>query len=120
VPFGGSYRPFWLGLGAVSFDLMLAVVITSLARRRLGYGAWRATHWTAYASWPVALIHGLGIGTDAGSTWSLLITLACLVTVGAAVAARLAGRDANGDLDLPRRPPGRARPAPRLTAEGRR
>src|SRR6202049_3007922 len=23
VPFVGSYRPFWLGLGAVSFDLLL-------------------------------------------------------------------------------------------------
>ena len=34
VPFTGSYRPFWLGLGAVSFDLMLAVTITSLLRRR--------------------------------------------------------------------------------------
>jgi sulfoxide reductase heme-binding subunit YedZ len=107
-------------LGALSFDLILAIVITSLARRRLGYGAWRATHWVAYASWPIALIHGLGIGTDAGSTWSLLITLVCLVTVGVAVAARLARREAHRELGLPERPPGRPRPAPRLTMEGRR
>ena len=32
IPFTGSYRPLWLGLGAVAFDLMLAVVITSLLR----------------------------------------------------------------------------------------
>ena len=37
IPFTGSYRPFWLGLGAVAFDLMLAVVITSLLRERIGY-----------------------------------------------------------------------------------
>lgn len=30
IPFVGSYRPFWLGLGAVAFDLFLAVIITSL------------------------------------------------------------------------------------------
>ena len=37
VPFAGSYRPFWLGLGAIAFDLLLAVTITSLLRRRIGY-----------------------------------------------------------------------------------
>ena len=26
IPFAGSYRPLWLGLGAVAFDLLLAVV----------------------------------------------------------------------------------------------
>src|SRR5438309_1102165 len=37
VPFVSSYRPLWLGLGAVAFDLLIAVVITSLLRRRFGY-----------------------------------------------------------------------------------
>jgi peptidoglycan/LPS O-acetylase OafA/YrhL len=58
VPFAGTYPSFWLGLGAASFDLVLAVVITSLARRQLGYRTWRFTHWFAYASWPIALLHG--------------------------------------------------------------
>src|ERR1700683_2907647 len=44
VPFASSYRPFWLGLGAISFDLLLAVAATSMVRRRLGYGAWGGTH----------------------------------------------------------------------------
>src|ERR1700722_10494921 len=30
VPFTGSYRPFWLGLGAISFDLLMAVTVTRL------------------------------------------------------------------------------------------
>ena len=88
VPFGGSYRPFWLGLGAVAFDLLLAVTLTSLVRRRLGYGAWRATHWLAYACWPIALLHGLGTGSDAKSTWLFVLNLACLATVGLAVGIR--------------------------------
>src|SRR4051794_27520641 len=33
VPFGGSYRPWWLGLGAAALDAIVIVVATSLARR---------------------------------------------------------------------------------------
>src|ERR1700682_3020638 len=57
IPFTGSYRPLWLGLGALSFDLLLAVTITSLLRQRMGYASWRAIHWLTYASWPIALLH---------------------------------------------------------------
>ncbi|MGO9752902.1 MAG: ferric reductase-like transmembrane domain-containing protein, partial [Solirubrobacteraceae bacterium] len=53
LPFTASYKPFWLGLGAVAFDLLMAVTLTSILRRRLGHRAWRTTHWLAYASWPV-------------------------------------------------------------------
>jgi methionine sulfoxide reductase heme-binding subunit len=88
VPFGGSYRPFWLGLGAIAFDLLLAVTLTSMVRRRLGYGAWRATHWLAYACWPIALLHGLGTGSDVQSTWLLALNIACLAAVALAVGIR--------------------------------
>lgn len=88
VPFVSVYRPLWLGLGAVAFDLLLAVVITSLLRRRLGYRAWRATHWAAYASWPVALLHTLGTGSDVKFGWMLAICLLCLSAVLAAVLVR--------------------------------
>jgi predicted ferric reductase len=90
IPFVGSYRPLWLGLGAASFDLMLAVVITSLARRRLGYRAWRLVHWFAYASWPLALLHGLGTGSDVKATWMIAVTGACLAAVVFAVFLRVA------------------------------
>jgi predicted ferric reductase len=88
IPFTGSYRPLWVGLGALSFDLLVALVVTSLVRRRLGYRAWRAIHWLAYASWPVAVLHGLGTGSDAKAWWSLLITVACVVAVAAAMWVR--------------------------------
>lgn len=90
VPFSASYRAFWLGLGALSLDLMLAVLLTSFLRRRIGHRIWRATHWLAYASWPVALAHSLGTGTDAGTGWMLLLTMGCAGVVGLAVASRLA------------------------------
>jgi sulfoxide reductase heme-binding subunit YedZ len=90
VPFTGTYRPLWLGLGAASFDLVIAVVITSLARRRLGYQAWRVTHWLSYASWPLALLHGLGTGSDVKATWMIAISGGCLAAVLIAIGARVA------------------------------
>ena len=89
IPFIGSYRPFWLGLGAVAFDLLLAVTITSLLRHRIGYTSWRAIHWLTYASWPIALLHGLGTGSDVKSTWLLALSLACVALVAAAVLVRV-------------------------------
>lgn len=89
VPFLSPYRPFWLGLGAVAFDLLLALVITSLLRRRIGTRAWKAVHWLAYASWPVAMFHSWGTGSDAKQGWMLFLGVACGVIVAAAVAWRL-------------------------------
>lgn len=90
IPFISSYRPIWLGLGTLAFDLLLAVVITSLVRRRLGYARWRMAHWLAYASWPIAVLHGLGTGSDTRLWWMLALTAVCVAAVAAAVCARLA------------------------------
>jgi methionine sulfoxide reductase heme-binding subunit len=91
VPFAGSYRPFWLGLGAVALDLLLAVILTSLLRPRIGPAAWRAVHWLVYACWPLALLHTLGTGSDVTSAWLLALSVACLALVAAAVLARTFG-----------------------------
>ena len=77
IPFVSRYRPLWLGFGAVAFDLLLALVVTSLLRARIGYRAWRAVHWLAYASWPFALVHGLGTGSDSRFGWLVVITIVC-------------------------------------------
>ncbi len=90
MPFVSGYRPLWLGLGTLAFDLLIAIAITSVVRRRLGYRAWRAVHWLAYASWPVAVLHGLGTGSDVKQWWMLALTAACIVAVLAAVWTRIA------------------------------
>jgi hypothetical protein len=89
IPFTSAYRPLWLGLGAVASDLMLAVLITSFMRQRLGYRAWRAIHWAAYLSFPVAVLHGLGTGSDVKTAWLLIITVVCLLVVIGAVVVRV-------------------------------
>ena len=80
VPFIGNYRPIWLGLGTLASDLLLAIALTSIVRRRLGQRTWRATHWLAYACWPIAVVHGLGTGSDARS-WLLVVTVICVLAV---------------------------------------
>jgi sulfoxide reductase heme-binding subunit YedZ len=90
IPFLTPYRPLWMGLGTLSFDLLLAIAITSMVRRRLGYRAWRAVHWLAYASWPVAVLHGLGTGSDVKQWWMLALTAACIVAVLVAAWTRIA------------------------------
>jgi methionine sulfoxide reductase heme-binding subunit len=90
IPFVTPYRPLWMGLGTLSFDLLLAIAITSLVRRRLGYRAWRTIHWLAYASWPVAVLHGLGTGSDVKQWWMLGLTAACIMAVLVAVWTRIA------------------------------
>jgi len=91
IPFRSPYRPVWLGLGAVALDLLIALIVTSLLRGRLGYRAWRAVHWVAYACWPVAFVHGLGTGTDVHKGWALVLNGACFVFVVGALWWRLAG-----------------------------
>lgn len=90
VPFQGAYRPLWLGFGALALDLLLALVVTSLVRRQLGLGAWRRVHWAAYACWPIAVVHGLGTGSDSARGWMLALTLTCVTAVTVAAGSRLA------------------------------
>ena len=93
IPFDTGYRPLWLGFGALAFDLLLALAITSLIRRRLGYRTWRAVHWLAYASWPIAVLHGLGTGSDTKVWWMLLLTAGCVAAVTAAICWRVDGAE---------------------------
>lgn len=88
VPFLGAERPFWLGLGTVAVDLLLAVTITALLRRRLGLRVFKAVHWLSYALWPVALAHTIGDGTDGVSGWMLLLAGGSVLVVLVAVAWR--------------------------------
>lgn len=93
LPFTGSYHPLWLGLGALALDLLLAALVTSLVRTRIPLRAWRAVHLAAYALWPLALVHGLGIGgADARLPWVLGLDVACAGAVAAALARRLLAR----------------------------
>jgi sulfoxide reductase heme-binding subunit YedZ len=89
VPFTSPYSRFWVGMGAVALDLMVAVFVSSLLRSRLKPGTWRGIHWLAYGCWPVALAHTFGMGTDAGERWVIALGVGCILAVGVALMWRL-------------------------------
>ncbi len=89
IPFASSYRPLWTGLGTVAVDLMLAVLISSALRQRISARTWRGVHWVAYGSWPVAMAHSLGEGTDAAKLWMDIVAALCTMAVVGALAWRV-------------------------------
>ncbi len=91
IPFSSYYRTFWLGLGTIAFELLLAIVLTSLVRGFIGQAAWRLVHWLTYISWPVAVLHGVGTGTDAWSAWLFALQAICVLAVLGAVGYRFLG-----------------------------
>ncbi len=89
VPFASSYRPLWTGLGTVGVDLMVAVAISSALRQRISARVWRGIHWLAYGSWPVAMAHSLGTGTDASKLWMDAIAALCTLSILGALGWRI-------------------------------
>lgn len=88
-PVGGTYRPFWLGLGSLAFDVMLVLALSSAVRTRLTPKVWRAVHLSGYVTWPVAVAHSYGIGTDAGDAWARWLVVGCLLSIVLAGLARV-------------------------------
>jgi methionine sulfoxide reductase heme-binding subunit len=98
VPYSTAPHPIWLGMGAVALDLLIAAIVTSMLRLRIGFRSWRAVHGVAYASWPLALAHGLGLGTtDRRLGWVVAVYLGCAVAVAAAITRRCLTVDTDRD-----------------------
>lgn len=91
LPFASGYQPFWIAMGTISADLMLAVLITTALRRRIGFHTWRSIHVLSYASWATSTAHAIAIGSDARSAvWAVMIVAACIGAVGGALVQRTA------------------------------
>lgn len=98
IPLASPYERFWIGLGAVSVDITIAVIVTSLLRRHLSRRLWRAVHVLAYLSWPVAWVHSITASRDMLHSRMSLIAIGCALLVVAGVGWRLAA----ASRDVPR------------------
>ncbi len=73
VPGADSYRPLAVAFGTVAAELLAALAVANHYRRQLPHRVWRRLHYLNFAVWALALVHGLTAGTDAFTTWALLL-----------------------------------------------
>jgi sulfoxide reductase heme-binding subunit YedZ len=84
VPFQVSYGSFAVGLGTLSFDLLVLVAVTGWLRRALHPVAWRWVHRLAYVACALLFLHALLGGSDFSApevsaiAWSVAAILAIL------------------------------------------
>ena len=64
LPFPADYEPVWTGLGTVAALLLVTAAVTA-APAASCRPLWRRTHFLTHLAWPVAVVHGSGVGTDA-------------------------------------------------------
>jgi sulfoxide reductase heme-binding subunit YedZ len=102
VPGASSYRPFWLALGTIALELLLAVALSNLLRKRLGHVRWRRVHYLTFGVWIAATAHGIGAGTDASAGWLRALYLVSIGSVALAVTWRT-GRAAATPARVPAR-----------------
>lgn len=73
VPFAGTYRPVWVGMGQLAFYLSMAVYASFWVRRRIGQKRWRLVHYSTFLAFAGATAHGLMTGTDTSAAWAVAI-----------------------------------------------
>jgi len=69
VPFASAYRPFWTGIGIISFYLTILVTVTFYIRSLISSKTFRTIHYLSVAAYFAALFHSLNAGTDSALTW---------------------------------------------------
>jgi methionine sulfoxide reductase heme-binding subunit len=92
VPFVGSYRPLWTGIGIVSGYGLAALGLTYYARDRIGAARWRKLHRFTAAFWILAIVHTVGSGSDAAQPWFLLLSGIFVVPAAALLGLRWVDR----------------------------
>ena len=89
VPFAIDYRPAYVAAGIVGGYLAALLGLSFYARRRIGGKRWRNLHRATPIVYVLGLVHTLGAGTDAGSSWLRAFMLATAVPAAALLVKRL-------------------------------
>lgn len=92
IPMTSSYKRVAITLGAVAFDLILAVWISSLLKLRIANASWRFIHWFSWIALCTALVHAYMSGTDSRTGIGLVLVSACAGVVALAALWRFFGR----------------------------
>jgi DMSO/TMAO reductase YedYZ heme-binding membrane subunit len=102
APTGWLYERLGVAVGAIAFDLMIAVWISSLLKARVRHQSWRFIHWFSWLAFASAILHAYLSGADTKNGAGLALVIACALVVLAAGAWRFIKRPprANGRTAL--------------------
>jgi sulfoxide reductase heme-binding subunit YedZ len=115
LPFASPYEPLYMGLGALSLYITALIVASFYAIHRIGYRTWRLLHYTTGLAFVLALVHGIGAGTDTAAAWVRYLYAGTGVVAFNLAVWRLLKGSARGALPrraLQARSNGRTNPAP--------
>lgn len=82
IPFGVSYGAIAIGLGTISFDLILIIVISSWLRRRISDRIWRWIHRSSYVAFVALFLHAALSGTDFNAPLISALSWAAALGIG--------------------------------------
>lgn len=120
TPFLSSYRPIPVGLGIISFYLMLLLSLSFYARSHLGQKNFRLLHYVSFAVFVMVTAHSLFAGTDSVPLWwlySLSAVAVVLLTAMRIVSTRRAKAQQAARPAPALRPAGAARTMAMTSAE---
>lgn len=92
IPMTSNYKRIPIAIGAVGFDLLLAVWISSLLKVRIANRSWRFIHWFSWLAFTASIAHAYTTGTDAHHGLGMLLVAACAGVVVLAALWRFFGR----------------------------
>ncbi|MCL4507266.1 MAG: ferric reductase-like transmembrane domain-containing protein [Chloroflexi bacterium] len=81
IPFISPYRPVWVGVGVISFYLILLVSVTFYIRSRITMKAFRVIHWASFIAYITAAAHSIFSGTDSPLAMSELMYVGTFLVI---------------------------------------
>jgi sulfoxide reductase heme-binding subunit YedZ len=81
IPFIDSYRPLWVGLGIISFYVMLLVTFTFYLRQQIGVKAFRSIHVLSLVGYLGTTLHGFFAGTDSALPITMFLYVGTFLVV---------------------------------------
>lgn len=91
IPFVSGYSRWWMTVGIVAGWSTVLLGVSYYFRARIGVKRWRAAHRFTALAWVLGIVHSLGEGTDAGTTWFLAMTAIVVIPPAALLGVRLLG-----------------------------
>jgi methionine sulfoxide reductase heme-binding subunit len=82
IPFNTDYKPLPMALGIISLYFLIMTIITSKARKKMGYQKWRKLHALNPILYGMVTLHGLLIGSDFQGAVIAAVNIVPVIIIG--------------------------------------